>query len=278
MSFSFMSRGVLGFLVVLVSLSLGACAHHRGRHHGPQAAGAPPHGIVVSGTGQANGTPDVARSTLGVEVRAGSAEEAIAEVNKQMGQVVAALKQAGVADADIRTNTLSLNFERNYEQHPPPPYPVEPLPPAPEGKPSVEPQAKVATAAPAPKLPQGFYTATNNVEVTLRDLNRAGAILTAATSAGANQVYGIQFEVEDPSPLLSQAREKAVADAQKRAQELARLAGVKLGPAVSITEQDGGMHGPMPAFNIMKSAESAPIERGAVTVTSSVQIVYELGE
>jgi uncharacterized protein YggE len=70
-------------------------------------------------------------SILGVEVRAGSAEEAIAEVNKQMGQVVAALKQAGVADADIRTNTLSLNFERNYEQHPPPPYPVEPLPPAP---------------------------------------------------------------------------------------------------------------------------------------------------
>jgi uncharacterized protein YggE len=133
-------------------------------------------------------------------------------------------------------------------------------------------------AAAAPPVPAGFYTASNNVEVTIRDLNRAGQVLSAATTAGANQMYGIRFELDDPKPLLADARQKAVADARARAEKLAQLAGVKLGPAVSITELEGGSGGgPVPMF-AMRAEAAAPVERGELTVNSSVQIVYELAE
>jgi uncharacterized protein YggE len=250
------------------------------------SASAPARGISVSGVGKANGKPNVARSTIGVEARAGTADAAIGEVNARMAQVIAAVKQAGVADADIRTATLSLNFERNYEQ---PPRPMEMAPAiAPAMAPALppgaslgaKPKAPVSPEVPAPptKLPQGFYTATNNVEVTIRNLDIAGKVLSAATSAGANQLYGLRFEIEDPSPLQVEARKAAVADARQRAERLAQLAGVKLGPAQSITESDGGGSGPVPMFAAARLDSSAPVERGELTITSTVQIVYSLAE
>src|SRR5690349_24069954 len=145
-------------------LGVAACTPQTVVHTSAPAANAPARGISVNGVGKANGKPNVARSTIGVEARAGTAEEAMAEVNQRMAQVIAAVKQAGVADADVRTSTLSLNFERNYEQ---PPRPVEL--PMPSAAPAVAPapgKAKPVTKAdaappPAPtvKLPQGFYTA-----------------------------------------------------------------------------------------------------------------------
>jgi uncharacterized protein YggE len=215
------------------------------------AVNAPVRGISVNGVGRANGKPNVARSTIGVEARAGTAEEAINEVNQRMAQVIAAVKQAGVAAADVRTSTLSLNFERNYEAQRPDLAPAAAPAAVPAAPPTVTSAGKPKGAAPVPakpelapaplvKLPQGFYTATNNVEVTIRNLDAAGVVLSAATGAGANQLYGLRFEIEDPSALQAEARKKAVEDARARAERLAQLAGVKLGPAVSISELDGG--------------------------------------
>ncbi|MDF3064422.1 MAG: uncharacterized protein K0R38_23 [Polyangiaceae bacterium] len=253
-------------LVALACAALSACAPHGGKTI--YTANGPVRGVTVTGNGKANGKPDVARTTIGVETRANTAEEAVSDVNARMARVVTALKQAGVAEADLRTATVSLNFERNPE----PPRPLEPTPATAATK------AGPAAPPPAPLPPTGFYVATNNVEVTVRDLNRAGQVLSAATSAGANQMYGIRFELEDPSALLATARQKAVADAKARAERLAQLAGVKLGAPVSITELEGGSPGPMPAFAMMRSeaANAAPVERGELTVTTSVQIVYAL--
>jgi uncharacterized protein YggE len=279
------SRGGFLVLVALASASFSAGCTPRTIVNTPSAT-APARGISVSGVGKANGKPNVARSSIGVEARAGTADAAIGEVNARMAQVIAAVKQAGVADADIRTATLSLNFERNYEQ---PPQPMQLAPaaapamapatsPAP---PATKPKAAPASpevAAPPVKLPQGFYTATNNVEVTIRNLDLAGKVLSAATSAGANQLYGLRFEIEDPSPLQVKARKEAVADARQRAERLAQLSGVKLGPAQSITEVDGGGSGPVPMYAAARMDSAAPVERGEITITSTVQIVYSLAE
>jgi uncharacterized protein YggE len=279
-------RGV-AFALALSAAAMGAACTPQTVVSSAAAPNAPARGITVNGIGKANGKPNVARSTIGVEARAGSADEAIAEVNTRMAQVIAAMKQAGVADADIRTSTLSLNFERNYEQ---PPRPVEMAPsvapamaPAtaaapPPGKPkAVSPKPEPAPA-PTIKLPQGFYTATNNVEVTIRNLDTAGKVLSAATGAGANQIYGIRFEIEDPAPLQAEARKKAVEDARLRAERLAQLAGVKLGPAVSIVEMDGGGSGPVPMMAMQRMDAAAPVERGELTISTTVQIVYALPE
>lgn len=274
-----LSRSLLlaaGLSTVLVA---GGCGrhHHRGGYAAAAAPGAPVRGVTVSGLGKVSSQPDIARSIIGVEARAGTAEQAMVEVNARMAQVIAAVKQVGVADKDVRTETVSLSFERNYE---PPPRPVELAPvAAPAGKATPAGSKPEAVEAPAPKLPQGFYTATNNVEVTIRNLEQAGKVLSAATSAGANQLYGIRFEIEDPAPLRAEARKKAVEDARARAERLAQLAGVRLGAPVSITELDAGSPGPMPAFAALRNeAAAVPVERGELTVSSSVQIVYSLAD
>jgi len=260
----------------VAALSGVACTPQTVIQNAVPAANAPTHGVTVNGFGKANGAPDVARVTVGVEARAATAEQAIGEVNARIAQVIAAVKQAGVADADVRTATLSLNFERIYEQ----PQPVEVAPVAALSAPgkvkSAVSKSEVAAEAPLVKLPRGFYNAGNNVELTIRNLDAAGKVVSAATGAGADQVFGIRFDVEDPAPLLVDARKKAVEDARQRAERLAQLAGVKLGPAVSITEVDTGGSGPVPGFAMMKSANAAPVERGELTLTSSVQIVYAL--
>jgi len=275
------SSGGLLASVALAAASLSAGCTPQTIVNTPSAS-APMRGISVSGVGKANGKPNIARSTIGVEARTGTADAAIGEVNARMAQVIAAVKQAGVADADIRTSTLSLNFERNYEQ----PHPTEMAPTAAPAMVPTAPATGKPKAAPASpelptaqsNLPRGFYTATNNVEVTIRNLDLAGKVLSAATSAGANQLYGLRFEIEDPSPLQVEARKEAVADARQRAERLAQLAGVKLGPAQSITETDGGGGGPVPMYAMAKMDSSAPVERGEVTVSSTVQIVYSLAE
>lgn len=92
-------------------------------------------------------------------------------------------------------------------------------------------------------------------------------------------MFGIRFEWEDPSPLQGEARKKAMADARQRAERLAELAGVKLGPPIAISESDGGGGAPVQAYAMMKSeAAAAPVERGELTTTSSVRVVYALGE
>jgi uncharacterized protein len=255
------------------------CAHHVAPAGALPAVSAPVRGITVAGVGKASGKPDIARTTIGVEARAGTAEEAIGQVNSRMAQVIAAVKGAGVGHADVRTATLSLNFERNYEQ---PPRPLDA--PAPAVAPAGAPAGKITKAAPAaegavappPKLPQGFYNASNSVEVTIRKLEDAGRVISAATNAGADHLFGIRFEVEDQTPLL----EKAVQDARQRAERLAQLAGVKLGPALSITElEGGGGHSPMAMMASAKMMDaSAPIERGELTLMTTVQIVYALPE
>jgi uncharacterized protein len=283
------SKRVLAVVMLLSTAALGSACTPQTVVNTP-SANAPTRGITVSGVGKASGKPNVARSTVGVEARAGTAEEAIAEVNARMTQVIAAMKQAGVADADVRTSTLNLNFERNYEQ-PPRPYELAPTAttavapmavagaPAGKAKPvtATPPKPEVAPA-PAIKLPQGFYTASNSVEVTIRNLDTAGKVLNAATAAGANQLYGLRFEIEDLVPLQADARKKAVEDARARAQRLAELAGVKLGPALSIIELDGGGSGPMPMMAMAKMDASAPIERGELSISSTVQIVYALAD
>lgn len=285
---NFLAHGLLVSVGLLAATVGAGCGPHHIRHGAPPSANAPTRGITVNGVGKASGKPNIARGTVGVEARAATAEDAIGEVNARMGRVIAAIKQAGVAEADIRTANLSLNFERTYE----PPHPVEMGPasapsvaptmapavatPPGKGKPLVAKAEPVA--APPAKLPQGFYNASNSVEITIRNLDVAGKVLSVATAAGADQLYGIRFEIEDPTVLQGEARQKAVADARTRAERLAQLAGLKLGPAVSIVELDGGGGGPIMPMASMARMDAAPVERGELTVVSTVQIVYALPE
>ena len=154
-----------------------------------------------------------------------------------------ALRDAGVAEADVQTSELSL-APRYGERG-------------------------------DPELPVG-YVASNVVTARVRDLDALGAVIGAATGAGANRIDGLSFALSDPGPAREQARRLAVADAVAAAETLADAAGRGLGPALRIEEGGGGPR-PFPA-DAMLRAEAAPVptERGEVETTANVRMEFTL--
>lgn len=226
--------------------------------------------ITVIGRGEVSSAPDLAQTTLGVEVTAPTVDEASKLANARMNEVFAALEKQGVAKKDIQTSNLNISFERTLPQAPPAQAPA----PAPRGTQKAEPPAP----SPPPQR-QGVYRVTNMVQLTIRDLSKLGPILDAAVAAGANAAYGISFGLDDPKSLEAKAREKAMDQARAQATQLASLAGHPLGEVVSINEEFGG--GPvrpmMMARVVMEESFSGtPVSSGEVSVTSQVQVVYRM--
>jgi uncharacterized protein YggE len=112
----------------------------------------------------------------------------------------------------------------------------------------------------------------------VRDVTKLGAVLGAATGAGANNIWGITFEIEDPTKLEAQAREQAVKEARARAEQLASLAGVKLGKVVSVSELGAGA-APMQGgvqFNMKSARSDVPVQGGELTVNQDVQVLFSI--
>jgi uncharacterized protein YggE len=110
---------------------------------------------------------------------------------------------------------------------------------------------------------------------TVRDVEKASAVLDAAVEAGANQVYGVTFTVSDESEWQGQAREKAMADAKARAGELASLAGLELGEVLSVSEVIGVGSVPMPAV-IEIGVGGGGMAPGELEFRTQVQVTFAL--
>jgi uncharacterized protein YggE len=205
--------------------------------------------ITVTGMGQASGTPDVAHVTVGVETQNASVQQAVAANKTKMAALLDALKALDIADKDIRTSNYSVFTER----------------------PPVLGANGNSTTGPV------IYHVTNQVNVTIRDISTLGDVLDKAAAAGANNIYGITFSVDDPSKLQSDARAKAIADAKARASSLAQLEGVALGDVVSVNESDSGL-GPVFAASagVGAGGGGAPIQPGELDVTVSVEVTYAI--
>ncbi|MEE8354131.1 MAG: SIMPL domain-containing protein, partial [Dehalococcoidales bacterium] len=92
------------------------------------------------------------------------------------------------------------------------------------------------------------------------------------------RIDGISFTVDDPTPFQAEARQEAMADAAAKAEELAELAGVRLGKATFISESSAGQP-PVPVLAemaVMSAAVSTPISPGEVEIRVTVQVVYEI--
>ena len=212
----------------------------------PQASVTTGRGITVVGTGKASGTPDVAHITIGVDTDSESVQKAVASSKDKMTALLEALKTAGVADKDIRTSNYSV-----YTQQ----------------QPSVDGRTTVTVS----------YRVSNQVEVTVRDVNKLGDILDKSVAAGANNIYGVTFSVEDTSKLEADARAKAIADAKARAASLAQLAGVEVGDVQSISEVIGG--GVQPLYRdaaVGMGGGGTPIQPGELSVDMSVQVTFAI--
>jgi uncharacterized protein YggE len=203
--------------------------------------------VTVSGNGRSAATPDQAQIVIGVETQAETASEALSENNTQMQALITSLTGADVERRDIQTQNISL-------------YPRYSQPTNPEA------QAEVIG-----------YTASNTVQVTVRDLDALGSLLDTAIQAGGNTIQGISFQVSDTVEATDQARELAFTDAQRKAQQLAGLAELELGEVISINET-GFSTPPMFARGgvAFDAAQSVPVEPGSQMIELSLQVTWEL--
>jgi hypothetical protein len=259
--------------LVPAALGLMGCASE------PSGSAMGPHEVVrsitVVGRGEATGKPDIARTTLGVEASAGTVDEAMNQTNAQMTRIMDAVKKVGIAEKDIRTANFSIQVEH--------PVPLMPMPePMPGPAKGTKGGAGLAPSPAAPTaLPPPTYRVSNQVEITIREVGTASRVLLAAVNAGANSVWSVNFGIDDEKALEAEARNKAVADARTRAEALAKLSGLKLGPVISVSEVIGrGPGQPMfmdqMAISAKRSGGAPPLEGGELTVGTSIEVVFGL--
>jgi hypothetical protein len=202
----------------------------------------------VNGTGKVYLVPDIAYINIGVHTENKNASEAVEANTAQAQKVVDSLKAAGVEEKDIQTTNFSIYPQQKYD---------------PNGQPTGE----------------IIYMVDNTVAITVRDIAKLGKLLDVAVKAGANNIYGITFDISDKEAALSQARELAVEDAQQIATELADASGVTLGQILTISSF-GGI--PVPIYEgkggSMVAAEAAnvPVSPGQMVLTVDVTMVYEI--
>jgi uncharacterized protein len=201
--------------------------------------------ITVSGEATVSVAPDQAQIEAGVASEAKTAREASEANNAAMSKVLLALKGAGIAEKDYQTSRLSL-----------------------------QPQYAPNRSGPSPVV---GYRASNRVTVRVRDVARLASVIDVLVSAGANDIGGINFMVSNASKLLDEARERAVADARRKAEIYARAAGVTLGAPLSISEE--GAPGPVLYRAKVASAGmavSAPVAQGEETLQVNVSVSWAI--
>jgi uncharacterized protein YggE len=200
--------------------------------------------ITVVGEGTANVVPDLAVIQAGVTTQGKTAREASESNTDTMANVLAALKANGIAERDTQTSQFSIRPVYDTRR---------------EGENRIV----------------GFQ-ATNQISVRVRALAKIAAVLDRMIAAGANHVSGIDFTVSERSRLLDNARGQAVTDARRKAELLARAAGVRLGRAIVIAE-DSEAPRPMERMTMRAApAAAVPIEAGEQALRVHVSVTFEL--
>jgi uncharacterized protein YggE len=243
---------VVLFALLAVTL-FGALPRVLGQATTPPATAGQLRTITVVGEGVVKVKPDTAVASIGVETLGDTVRQATTQNAETMTAIMAALKAQGVADADIQTSGFNVWLDRQS--------------PSPEVK----------------GMGTPVYHVNNNVSVTIRDLTKVGAVLDAVIEAGANSIYGVSFGLDDPKPLMVQARGKAVADALAKADELAGLNKVEVGQVLSVSEIVAGGGGYYPsamAYEINAGKGGAggvgPITAGELEIRAQLQVVYAI--
>ncbi len=222
-----------------------------GKHLDRQPAPATSGTITVTGEGTINVAPDVAELSFGITTGPRpTAKDATDRIATDMNKVIAAVKALGIDDKDIRTESFYLNPSYDWA----------------DGRQRLR-----------------GYEAMQSLRVKVRDLDKVGDVLTAATDNGANQAGGVSFTVDDLEAKQTEARTQAIDDAKKKAEALADQLDERLGDVQSFQENGGGWYPPImmekrEAYAVGDDVANAsvPLPSGEQEITVTVTITYEL--
>ena len=204
--------------------------------------------ITIAGEGKVTGKPTLAQVDVGLYSEGADVPAVQQDNAKKVNAIIDAMKGLGIADADLQTNNYNIYPRYDYTNG----------------------AQKVIG-----------YAVSQNLGVRVRDLSKVGVVLTQVTQAGANQVNGVNFTIDDPTELKQEARKKALDDARKKAQELADALGVKVVRVVTFSESSV-TPGPVP-YNyrgLSATASAAPaapdIQPGVLDLSSTISVTFEI--
>lgn len=206
--------------------------------------------VTVSGDARATAKPDTAIVSISVVTQNKNASEAQQQNAAQTTRVVNALKTAAGSGAEIETSGYTLTPQRVYKENQPP------------------------TIV--------GYEARNSVTVTIKDLTRVGAVIDAATTAGANNIDNVAFSLRQDRQARGQALADATREAIGKANTLAQALGGRVVKIVAVQESGTSPRPPViyarqETFSAAaKATADTPIEVGTLEINSQVQLVAEV--
>lgn len=198
--------------------------------------------LTVNAQGFALAEPDMATLVLGVVTEDVTATGALTQNAERMNRLVATLRTARVAERDIQTSRISVG----------PRYADRPY--------------RIAG-----------YSASNSVNVRVRNLDHIGRLIDTAAAAGGNTVERITFAHADPTPHLDSARRSAALEARRRADLFAQAFGMRVVRVKSVMEQ--GYYGSdeiVVTGSRVSGSEPTPILPGEIASRVSLAVVFEL--
>lgn len=198
---------------------------------------------------QVKAEPDIATVSAGVTSEATTAVEAMRINAREMTAVIERIKSLGIDEDDIQTSGINLNARYDYNRQ---------------------------------TERQDFrgYQVSNRVSVTLREVERTGPILDALVAAGATNINGPSFSIDDATAAKAQARKSALETARERAMEYAGWAGysgirlLEISESVSVDRPQPVMR--QAAMADEMEAASTPVQPGLVSTGVSITVKYEM--
>jgi len=209
----------------------------------------PQESISVSGFGDATGVPDIATVQLAVEIKAPTIGEGLELSNQTVEQVMQALIGMGIAERDLQTTGFNVWPEDLWDNQ--------------TGQPTGE----------------RVYHVDSTLTVKVREIEQVSETIQTGLDAGATNIWGLTFGIDDTSALEAEARMKALEDARDRAQQLAGALDLTLGEPMVVSELAGGgifQFGGIAAAREMGGGGGPPVAPGELTVTIQVDVMYAI--
>lgn len=199
----------------------------------------------VSGDGKIEASPDMAVVNGGVYATGLTVKETQSQLNENINKVSEELKKLGLDAKDIQSTNYSINPDTDYRQ-----------------------------------LKQRItgYSASTNLQIKIRDIEKTNQVIDKMTENGVNQIGGISSEIADKTKLINLARIKAVADAKAKAENAARIAGFKIGRIINYSESLGDSPPTLRSLEVSQkdSTAATKIEPGQTSVNVTVTLSYEI--
>ena len=204
--------------------------------------------ISFSGEGKVNAKPDIALIRVVIFNEALTSKEAEKALAPRSKAMVDFLKKQGIEEKDIKTVEYNIIPQYAYPERE------------------------------SPKIRS--YQAYQELEVKIKDIDKASEIVDGAVNAEANKVTDLRFTIDEPEKLQAEARAKAIADAKKKADELEDQLGIRLGKIVNFSENTGGY--PIPYYLEAKEVSGGvgsaipEIPTGENEIKVDVSITYQI--